>query len=40
MSLLLVVANLTLSHVTAMVFNADEADDIIWSSMVMEQMRG
>ena len=37
MSLLLVVA---LSHVTAIVFKVDEADDVSWSSMVMEQILG
>ena len=38
MSLLLVVASLTLSHVTAIVFNADEADGVSWPSMLMEQI--
>ena len=33
-------ASLTLSHVTAIVFNADEADEASWSSMVMEQVPG
>ena len=40
MSLLLVVASLTLSQVTAIVFKVDEADDVSWSSMVMEQIFG
>ena len=40
MSPLLVVASLTLSHVTAIVLNADEADEASWSSMVMEQVPG
>ena len=40
MSLLLVVASLTLSHVTAIVFKVDEADDVSWSSMAMEQILG
>ena len=41
MSLLLVVASVTLSHVTAIVFKVDEADDVSWSSvMVMEQILG
>ena len=40
MSLLLVVASLTFSHMTAIVFNVDEADDVCWSTMVMEQILG
>ena len=40
MSWFLVVASLTLSHVTAIVLNADEADDVSWSSMVVEQISG
>ena len=40
MSLLHVVASWTLSHMTAIVRNADEADDMSWSSMVMEQILG
>ena len=35
-SLSLVVASLTLSHVTAIVLSVEEADDTSWSSMVEE----
>ena len=38
MSPLLVVASLTLSHVTAIVRSAEEADDASWPSRVREQV--
>ena len=40
MSLLLVVPSVTLSHVTAIVLNVEETDDISRSSMVMEHILG
>ena len=39
-SLSLVVASLTLSHMTAIVLSADEADDASWSSMAVEHDAG